>query len=129
MQNIYKLTKDQIVDLAEGHGACIASNMITVEGCKVGYMYRDEPNSPFNGWIFLSGNESQTYLDDSENLAMFDTNTIANYDSDIVPFLTLPVGTECERNGKGILIEVVKLLYLYNLLRDQTCVDCCRYAL
>lgn len=94
----FRLTPDQIKPLATGWGACMATDMITVEGLKVGFMYRDEPYQPSDsGWRFFSGTEDQDYVDDPENSMLYDVNTIANYDPAIIPYLRLPVGTELER--------------------------------
>ena len=36
-------------------------------------MYRETPDNPHDsGWRFLSGTESQEYMDQSENFAMYD---------------------------------------------------------
>jgi hypothetical protein len=93
---------DQVKSLAEGRGACIASDMITVEGRKVGYMYRQETDTDGDsGWRFLSGRESRAYMDDAGNFAFYDVNMIANYDPDIVPFLDAPAGSAFERQGRA----------------------------
>ena len=103
MDKVFKLKPNEINNLAIGYGACIATDMITVHGHKVGYMYRDEPDSPNSGWVFMAGNETQEYMDNPANIAMFDINTIANYDQDIIPLIESPVGTECERDSDGVL--------------------------
>jgi hypothetical protein len=41
----YALPADQIKPLAVNQGGCIASDMITVDGLKVGYMYRQTMTS------------------------------------------------------------------------------------
>ncbi|WMW79325.1 DUF2185 domain-containing protein [Undibacterium cyanobacteriorum] len=103
----FKLNAGQIKPLANGHGGCIATDMITVEGKSVGYMYREEPNNPQDsGWCFMSGYESQEYMDDPNNHAIYDVNTIANYDPEIIPFLNAPVGSAFERNSAGVLAEI-----------------------
>jgi hypothetical protein len=95
----FKLTAEQIVQLLPAPmGSGIASDHITVEGRSVGYMYREETdNNIDSGWRFLSGDESQEYLDDADNLAIYDLNTIANYDPSIIPHFKSPVGTQLER--------------------------------
>jgi hypothetical protein len=103
MDKVFKLAAEEIQNLAVGYGVCIATDRITVDGEKVGFMYRDEPSNPLSGWVFMSGSESQDYMDDAANLAMYDINTIANYDADIIPFIESPVGTEVERDLNGIL--------------------------
>src|SRR5579859_2901905 len=95
----FRLRADQIVPMATGYGACIASDMITVAGMKVGFMYRALPYETFDsGWCFTAGVESQEYMDDAANHAVYDVNTIANYDPEIIPFLEAPSGSAFERD-------------------------------
>ncbi len=94
----FKLKAEELKQLAPGKGACIASDSITVDGNYVHYMYREESiNKVDNGWRFFSGLESQEYVDNPDNMAFYDTNTIANYDPAIIGYLHLPIGTELER--------------------------------
>src|SRR5436305_10991307 len=106
----FALQADQIKPLAQNRGGCFATDVITVEGRKVGYMYREKPDfDSDSGWRFMSGTESQADLDDAYNLAIYDVNTIANYDPDIVPFLDAPIGSSFERkdgNGHFVAIHV-----------------------
>jgi hypothetical protein len=104
----FRRTADQIRPIATGYGACFATDMITVEGRKVAFMYREHPDRDVDsGWRFLSGLESDEYMNDPDNVAVYDVNTIANYDPDIVPFLEAPVGSAFEReNGVGRFVEV-----------------------
>jgi hypothetical protein len=98
MAKKFALRADQIKPLAKNRGGCLATDAITVEGRKVGYMYRVEPrNDQDSGWIFTAGQESQTYMDDAANHGIYDVNTIANCDPDIIPFLDAPAGTAFER--------------------------------
>lgn len=47
--------------------------MIAVEGKSVDCLYRDEPiNSQDSGWCFMSGYESQEYINDPSNHAIFE---------------------------------------------------------
>jgi hypothetical protein len=99
MKKTFRLRADQIQSLACGYGACIASDMITVEGRRVGFMYRETADDAVDsGWRFLSGHESQEYLDDAHNHAVYDINTIANYDPEIIPFLDSAIGSAFERD-------------------------------
>ena len=96
----FALQADEIVLLAEGHGACFATDMITVEGRKVGYIYREEPDEEIDsGWRFTAGRESPEYMDDAANIAIYDVNTVANYDPEIIPLLHAPIGSVFEREG------------------------------
>ncbi|MCO4781767.1 MAG: DUF2185 domain-containing protein [Candidatus Cloacimonetes bacterium] len=102
MTKQFYIDKDDIQDLIPNLGAGIASDQIMVDGAKIQFMYRGEPeNEMDSGWCFFSGGESDEYLDDPENTSIFTLNTISNYDSDIIPFLSYPVGTEVQRNQQG----------------------------
>lgn len=94
----YKLRADQIVQLIEPMGGCIATDKITVDGELVDYMIREEPDDDLDsGWQFFSGTENQEYIDNPNNSAIYDVNTIANYDRAIIPYLNLPIGVQLER--------------------------------
>jgi hypothetical protein len=108
MDKKFNKSKDEFKPIAIGYGACLATNHITVEGKKVGYMYREEPLESVpadNGWRFYSGEESQEYVDNAKNLCFYDTNTIANYDPSITPYLAAPIGSAFGKNEKGDFIE------------------------
>ena len=95
----FKILGDKIVDLIGNIGGCIATDKITVDGLPVGYMYREEPSNDLdNGWRFFSGTEDQDYVDNPDNCCVYNTNTIANYDPAIIPYLDLPEGTHLDRN-------------------------------
>ena len=84
--------------LAPNRGSCYATDEITVKGNLVGFMYREQPDNPTDsGWRFFAGTESQEYVDDPNNLAIYDVNTIANYDPEISPLLDAPIGSAFER--------------------------------
>lgn len=104
----FKILATDIKPLALGRGGCIATDMITVEGRKVAFMYREMPdNDVDSGWRFMSRYESPEYMDDPDNHAIYDVNTIANYDAEIVPFLDAPIGSTFERpGGAGAFVEV-----------------------
>jgi len=94
----FRIKREDIKQLIESIGACMATDKITVDGELVDFIYRENPDfEADSGWRFLSGTETQDYADNSDNWAIYDTNTIANYDKAIIPYLALPVGTELER--------------------------------
>ena len=89
--------------IPQGPSGCMASNRITVDGCKVGYMYREEPDAdatfPDSGWRFFAGDEDERYTDNPDNFHIFNLNTICNYDGDIIPYLDAPYGVAFVREG------------------------------
>jgi len=103
----FLLLPEQIRPLAEGYGACFATDLITVSGQLVGFMYREEPDSEMDsGWRFFSGKESPEYTEDPSHVMLYDVNTIANYDPSIVPLLDSPSGSAFERAENGQFVEV-----------------------
>jgi hypothetical protein len=102
MSKAFRLAASDIKAIAKGYGACIATDRITVDGDRVGYMYREAPSDPADsGWIFTAGTESEAYMDDPRNSGVYDVNTIANYDPEIVPFLDAPIGSRFARWPPG----------------------------
>ena len=95
---VFAIEKNDIVQLVESMGYCMASDDITVKHKPIGYMYRETPDdADDSGWRFFSGEETQEYVDDPQNFGIFDVNTIANYDSAIIPYLKSPAGSELVR--------------------------------
>ncbi len=92
------VNENNIKELVKGMGYSICSNKITVDGMKVGFMYREEAyDDEDSGWRFLSGTEDQEYANDPDNSKIFGVNAIANHDEAIIPYLNSPVGSEFER--------------------------------
>ncbi len=95
---------DDIPQHIKPMGFCVASNKITVDGEKVGYMYREEKvDDEDSGWRFLAGTEDEEYAEDPANGKIFDVNIIAHHDPSIIPFLKLKIGTELEREGDSFV--------------------------
>ena len=91
----------------EGADGCIATNRITVEGYKVGYCYREEPDGGWDsGWRFTAGDESEAYMDDPNNAGIYKLNTICNDDPDIIPLLHTPAPCAFERDENGVFQQI-----------------------
>lgn len=104
MAKRFKLQAAQIERIAPGLGGCVATDRITVEGARVGYMVREEPGRPGDsGWVFMAGTEDDAYMDEAANFEIYDVNTIANYDRDIVRFLGAAPGSAFARDDDGAL--------------------------
>ena len=108
MQKSFRLSPDQIQELAPGLGGCLASDRILVDGRPVGYMYREAPINPEDsGWRFLAGDEDDAYMANNANHGVYDVNTIVNYCPDILPYIDAEAGSAFERDQGGdyILLE------------------------
>jgi hypothetical protein len=107
MKKRHRLAADEIRPLALGRGSCIASDMILVDGEPVRYMYREDPDNELDsGWRFFAGVEPQSYADEAANFALYDVNTLVNYDVTILPFLDEPPGSAFEKDDSGRFARV-----------------------
>ena len=89
----FKITGENIKRLIPNMGACYASDRITVDGVQIGYMYREKPdNDVDSGWRFMAGDETDEYINNPDNLGLYEVNTICNYDPAIIPLLNAPFG-------------------------------------
>jgi hypothetical protein len=104
----FKLSQEQIKPLAKGYGGCFATDKITVDGYVVRFMYREKSdNDTDSGWRFMSGFEDDEYMNDPGNHAIYDVNTIANYDPSIIPFLESPIGSVFEKTLESGVFQAV----------------------
>lgn len=100
-----QFSSDGLEILVPNYGYCLVSVRITVDRQPVRYMYREEPDSEDDsGWRFLAGDEDAAYLNDPNNLGIYDVNTIANYDRNILPWLEQEIGQHLLRNQSGFFI-------------------------
>lgn len=98
--------KNLLPDWEEASG-CIATNRITVEGCKVGYCYREKADGDWDsGWRFTAGDESDEYMDDPNNAGIYGLNSICNDDPDIIPLLNTPAPCAFERDEHGVFQQI-----------------------
>lgn len=96
----YLIPAAEMQELTLGMGACYVTDRILVDGVKVGYMYREEPDfDEDSGWRFLAGDESNEYMDDQWNTGIVDLNTVSNYDRSIIPLLKSPIGSAFARTS------------------------------
>lgn len=52
-------------------------------------------------WRFFAGDENPEHMTNSSNCGVYDVNTLANYDPDILPFLHAVYGNRFERDDSG----------------------------
>ena len=69
-------------------------------------MYRETPeNNTDSGWRFMAGDETEEYMNDTNNMGIYNLNTLCNYDIDIIDYLDSPVGTAFFRDKNGEFIK------------------------
>lgn len=98
----------EVKKLIEDKNGCLVTDRISIDGCAIGYMVREEPSegNPDSGWQFYSGDESPEYLKEIDHVSVFALNTICNYDEAIIPLLDAPVGTAYARKENGTFEKV-----------------------
>ena len=108
-KDFIKIEVKKLVEWNEPNGeGCLVSDMVTKEGYKVGYMYRENPDAgiPDSGWRFLAGNESDEYINNPDNCHIMAINTVCNYDPDIIPYISSKIGSALIRiNDKEFEID------------------------
>lgn len=73
---------------------CFVSHRVLYEGQKVGYCYRQEPdNDKDGGWRFLSGDESDEYVDDPDNISFVSLGALLREDDSPLKLLESPFGS------------------------------------
>lgn len=106
----YHVKAEDVKDLLpdwSGADGCIATNRITVEGCRVGYCYREKSDGGWDsGWRFTAGDESEEYMDDPNNAGIYKLNTICNDDPDIIPLLNTPAPCAFERDENSVFQQI-----------------------
>ena len=64
------------------------------------YMYREEPDNMYDsGWRFFAGCETDEYVNDPDNIGIYDLSTIESIYPYLSYFLSLPAGTALERKN------------------------------
>lgn len=102
MSKQFAIPGDKIRPLVPAMGSCLITDRVTVDGRKIGYMYREEPDKPEDsGWRFFSGDETQEFVDDPSRIGLYAVNTAANYDPDIIPYLQTPAPCAFEKVPGG----------------------------
>ena len=111
----YKLDSNDIKKLIEFNGGCIATDKITVDGMKVGYMYREKPSiKDDSGWRFFKGNEDESFTENADNFRIFTLSSLIDMDDSVVDYLQMNEGTSLIRigNNKFIIDDKEKEIFM-----------------
>ena len=93
----------------EKFGFVIATKMLIEGKRKVRYMYHEETTNPQDsGWRFFCGDEDDDYVNNPDNLAIYDINTILETDKSILPYLNCAAGTALEREDENKTFVISK---------------------
>ncbi len=108
------ISKDELVDMLPnftGPRGCLATDRIIIDGEPVGVICREIPEPADrgwdSGWRIMTADEYDEYVDGGDDsdiddkFAVYDLNTVCNYDSHIVDLLDAPYGACYERGDDG----------------------------
>lgn len=77
------------------------TNRILKDGCKVGYLYREErDNEKDSGWRFTANDESDEYMDNSKNIAFVSVGLVLSKDDSFIHLLDAPAGASFARDAR-----------------------------
>lgn len=82
----------------EEFGYVFATKMLVEKKLPVLFMYREKGSNGDSGWRFFCGLEEQGYVDDPNNIAIYDIKTILEIDESIKPYLNSLYGRAYERS-------------------------------
>ena len=81
----------------ENFGYVFATKMLVEQKLPVMFMYREKGSGGDSGWRFFCGLEEQEYVDDPNNIDIYDIETILRIDESIKPYLGSLCGRAYER--------------------------------
>ena len=124
-RNIFTELSEEINYMRKTIGYALASKWLVENNMKVRFMYREEPDDASDsGWRFFSGDESDEYVNNPENIGLYSIETISQIDPDITPLLSNDVGTAFERESEKepfrVSVKIVEVLRLAAARRDLT---------
>ena len=83
----------------ENFGYVFATKMLVENKKPVMFMYREKGSAGDSGWRFFCGEEEQEYVDNPDNIAIYDIETILEIDDSIRPYLGSLCGRAYERDN------------------------------
>ena len=91
------------MDMARNNfGYVLASKMLVNGRRSVGFMYHEPADDDQDsGWRFFCGEEDDDYVNNPDNIGVYDVSTILDIDGSIDGYLDSKVGMAFERNDRG----------------------------
>lgn len=82
-------------------GYALAPKALIESPTQILYMYREDPDGIYDtGWRFFSGSETDEYVNNPDNIGLYDILTIVAKYPYVRDYLTLPPGSAVERNDQ-----------------------------
>ena len=108
-----EISEPNLVD--KYYDRCFVTNKILYEGAPINFIYKEEPIEKDDerdyidtGWRIMSGDESQEYMDNAENLSLVSLGAVLNIDDSFIDLLDSDIDVSYERNLKTGIFERLK---------------------
>lgn len=86
---------------------CFVTNNVLYEGRQVGYLYREEPDyDDDSGWRFTAGDETDEYMEDSDNSSYVSLGAVLREDDGCLALLDREAGVAFAKDEKGNFVEL-----------------------
>ena len=89
-------------------GSVVSKNIISGKGL-LKWCIREQPlNEVDNGWRFLSDIDTDEFLSDSSNMAVYDWGTLVEIEPAIMALLDMPIGADVtlvEKDGRKFFVD------------------------
>ena len=89
-------------------GSIVSKNILNNKGYLKWLLREDSVNKNDNGWRFFSDIDNEEFINNPENLAVCDFNTVAEIEPAIIGIYMMPVGSDLElirENGEISFID------------------------
>lgn len=81
---------------------CFVTNRVLRDGVPVGYLYREEPDhEDDSGWRFTANDETDEYMEDSDNSAYVSIGAVLSKDDSFIALLESPAGSAFVRDSES----------------------------
>lgn len=109
------MKEEKTMEFIKNAGGCIVSkNILTGKG-RIKWLIREQSVDEIdNGWRFLSDIDDDEFINNPDNLAVCDFNTIVNMEPALIGIYLLPVGSDLQ-----LVIENGKISFIDNITGKQ----------
>ena len=91
--------KDNFVDAYSKR--CFVTNRVLRDGIPVGYLYREDPDEEQDsGWRFSANDESEEYMNDTNNIQYVSVGLVLSKDDSFIHLLNMPSRSSFARDPK-----------------------------
>lgn len=89
------MNKKEMKEYIRGAGACLVTKSVLNGERPLRWFFRDQKGIG-NGWVAFGDGDDDAYVNNADNFAIVDFNTLANIEPTVLNVLYMPVGTDLE---------------------------------